>query len=196
MDITTENRGRPTVITPEIANKLLASFQRGLSVTTACDLAGIGTTAFYDFQRLSVEFAERVKAARAYGKSLASDIVLDVLIDHERVQYDENTKRWHGGKYSHDQRVNTAKWWLEKQEPEMFGKVVVNQNNNQNNFFLLNHGQLSQLSKQPDIDNSDPTKLLEALEGASKMDAGTEERRTMELHSSQIQDQNSASQGM
>lgn len=161
--------GRPTALNGEVIGKLVAILQRGLSIETACDIAGINPDTYYSWKKQNREFSERVTAARQFGKQLAADTIMDVLQDFQRVQYDEYSgKVTKHGRYSSNQRAETAKWYLERQDPKAFSTKAIQitniQNNQENTVTILSHEELAQLSEQLYLDEMNPSELLEALE--------------------------------
>jgi hypothetical protein len=113
--------GRPSIYGPIVTGKLIGAFQLGLSVSTACDIAGIDPDTMYDWMKKYPEFSEKITAARTYGKVLAAQTVQDVLQDVTRGKVDPKTGKMEKQKYSETTRVTTARWWLEKTEKEVFG---------------------------------------------------------------------------
>lgn len=114
--------GRPTVMTAETIMNLIVRLQRGFSISEACEDIGIGERTFYDYQRVSAQFSQRVRAARAFYKLMAADVIFDVLQDHKRVEYDEETgKVTKHGRYPAKVRADMAKFVLERQSPEAYG---------------------------------------------------------------------------
>lgn len=120
--------GRPTLYNPETVGKLRGMLELGFSVEKACAGAGIAASTFYDWENKYPEFLERMTAARTYGSLLAMRQVRDVLQDINRAEgriVDPNTQQKIEPKYSEVTRINTAKWWLEKKEKEVFGSQSV-----------------------------------------------------------------------
>lgn len=87
--------GRPTKITPEVLLKLEDAFSNALPDREACFYAGIGKTAFYNYQKENPEFAERKESLKLRPNMAARKAIVAALGD-----------------------VNTAKWWIEKKDPE------------------------------------------------------------------------------
>src|SRR5689334_5914892 len=113
--------GRPTIYGPVVVGKLIGAFQLGLSVATACDIAYIEPSTFYDWMNKYPEFSEKITAARTYGKVLAAQQIQDVLQDTTRGKVDPKSGKHVPHKYSEQTRTNISKWWLEKTEREIFG---------------------------------------------------------------------------
>src|SRR5918998_3918140 len=112
--------GRPTVMTPGTVQKLQAAFQRGFSVSTACKIARISRETYYKTLKESQEFSDRMEGAQEYAKILAGDTIIDVLQDIHRGKRDEKTGQVIPKKYNEQTVVNTAKWFVEKTEREVF----------------------------------------------------------------------------
>ncbi len=54
-----KERGRPTVFTPEVIDKLEEAFSIGATDEEACALAGISLNPLYEYQRVNPKFLER-----------------------------------------------------------------------------------------------------------------------------------------
>src|SRR6185369_7103827 len=98
--------GRPSIYGPIVTGKLIGAFQLGLSVSTACDIAGIDPDTMYDWMKKYPEFSEKITAARTYGKVLAAQQIQDVLQDTRRGQVDAKTGKTMPHKYTEQTRVN------------------------------------------------------------------------------------------
>lgn len=90
-----ETRGRNTVMTPEIIDKLELGYAMDMTDLEACIFAGIGKTAFYDWQKLNPDFAERKVELRA---SLGSNAKANIAAKIK------------GGD------VPMSQWWLERRQ--------------------------------------------------------------------------------
>ena len=71
--------GRPTVVTPEILNKLEQAFLMGCSDLEACFIAGIGKTALYDYQKANPDFTERKEEMKQKPIILARTSVINAM---------------------------------------------------------------------------------------------------------------------
>lgn len=91
--------GRPTVITPEVIRKLEEVFAFGGTDKEACFYAGIGTSAFYDYQKENPEFVERKEALKQKPILKARQTVIKNLDNPE-----------------------TAKWYLARKRKEEFSE--------------------------------------------------------------------------
>lgn len=108
-------------MTPGTVSKLQAAFQRGFSVTTACKIARISRDTYYKWLKESEEFSDRMEGAQEYAKILAGDVILDVLQDIHRGKKDPQTGQYIEKKYNEATVANTARWFVEKTEREVFG---------------------------------------------------------------------------
>lgn len=95
--------GRPTVITESVVRILIAAFQRGLTDTTACELAQISRTSYYKAISENEVFADKIKQAKSFLKLFAGKTILYILE--------------HG---SDSERGRMARWILEHKEPTAF----------------------------------------------------------------------------
>jgi len=186
--------GRPTKKDKVRVSKLVASFQRGFSNRTACSIAEISEKAYYRWLKEDEEFSQTMQAAKSYGTILAGDIVLDVLEDIRRRKVDPLTGVYIEGKYGQKTLVDTAKWYLEKQEEKFSSRVVVDASLQQNsyNFFNINDTDLTIIATNTGITNLDPTKLIEAST-VEDLAGGTSENGTTPIHTQEFQDQHSSS---
>lgn len=159
--------GRPAVINETVVQDLLGSFQNGWSITKACEYAGIARRTYYYYCQNDPGFLRKMTLAQNNQLALAGNRITEIL--------QKGDDRDAGP---------LAKWLFEKKMPTEYGnqQLAPGANNTQNNFFLLTNEQLGDITKQSGIDESDPTKLLEEVEAASKLDNGAEEERSMELH--------------
>lgn len=94
-----ETRGRPTVMTPEIIDKLRQAFLFGASDEEACTWAGIGKSTLYDYQQLNPDFVEQKEGWKTNPIIKAKKLVSDAI--------DRNDK-------------DTAKWYLERKRKSEF----------------------------------------------------------------------------
>ena len=98
-----EKRGRKTVMTPEIINKLEQAFSMGCSDLEACLYADIGKTTLYNYQNENPEFVERKEKLKEKLVLKARSVIADSL---------------------NKQDENTAKWYLERKKKEEFSTKV------------------------------------------------------------------------
>ena len=98
-----EKRGRKTVMTPEIINKLEQAFSMGCSDLEACLFADIGKTTLYNYQNENPEFVERKEKLKEKLVLKARTVIAESL---------------------NKQDENTAKWYLERKKKEEFSTKV------------------------------------------------------------------------
>ena len=98
-----EKRGRKTVMTPEIINKLEQAFSMGCSDLEACLYADIGKTTLYNYQNENPEFVERKEKLKEKLVLKARTVIAESL---------------------NKQDENTAKWYLERKKKEEFSTKV------------------------------------------------------------------------
>lgn len=91
--------GRPTVMTPEIIDKLEEAFIMGSSDLEACLTAGIGKTTLYEYQKLNPDFAERKELLKNSPTLRARRTIAHQLEEGD---------------------VATAKWYLERKKKDEF----------------------------------------------------------------------------
>ncbi len=171
--------GRPSNYNDETVRQLTGALQLGLSVSTACDLAGISRETYYTWLKEKEGFSDKMTKAQHLSKVISANIVSDVLQDHLRVELSAKAGKDVKHKYSHELRVNTAKWMLEKQEREKFGSQSVTATKVESDgkggvtttIVHATDGQFTQLvsndSARSTIAEVDPGQLLEILEDSS-----------------------------
>ena len=101
-----EKRGRKTVMTPEIINRLEQAFSMGCSDLEACLYADIGKTTLYNYQNENPEFVERKEKLKEKLVLKARSVIADSL---------------------NKQDENTAKWYLERKAKNEFSTKVENE---------------------------------------------------------------------
>jgi hypothetical protein len=89
--------GRPTVMTPEILDKLVEAFALGCGDKEACLLANIGMSTLYSYQETDPAFVERKHALKENPILKARKTVMDDIGN-----------------------VDTAKWLLERKKKDEF----------------------------------------------------------------------------
>ncbi len=94
--------GRPEAITKEVLQKLEDAFSNSLPDREACLYAGISPGTLYNYQLKHPEFVERKEQLKLTPNLAARKTIVNSLAD-----------------------VNTAKWWMEKRDPEFGNKVKV-----------------------------------------------------------------------
>lgn len=88
--------GRPTVVTPEVIRKLELAFSMSCTDQEACHFAGIGKTAFYEYQKENPEFADRKEALRNKGVLKARAAVFNSFEEHPNIAFKYLEKRKSG----------------------------------------------------------------------------------------------------
>lgn len=101
-----EKRGRKTVMTPEIINKLEQAFSMGCSDLEACLYADIGKTTLYNYQNENPEFVERKEQLKEQLVLKARTVIANALNNKDE---------------------NTAKWYLERKAKNEFSTKVENE---------------------------------------------------------------------
>ena len=94
-----EDVGRPTVMTPEIINKLEQAFSLGATDLEACFYAGIGKTSLYRYQEEHPEFTERKAALKDKLVLKARQVVASAMESGDK---------------------QTAQWYLERKKKDEF----------------------------------------------------------------------------
>lgn len=94
-----ETRGRKTVMTPEIINKLEQAFSMGCSDLEACLFADIGKTTLYNYQNENPEFVERKEKLKEKLVLKARSVIAKALNNNE---------------------IDIAKWYMERKRKSEF----------------------------------------------------------------------------
>lgn len=81
--------GRPTVMTPEVVNKLEEVFALGGTDSEACFYAGISKQTLYNYQEINPDFIDRKEALKERPVLLARQTVVKAMKD------DPLTARWY-----------------------------------------------------------------------------------------------------
>lgn len=108
-----EGMARPSKLTVELVDTLVALFEAGQFASVACRLAGIGETTFYRWLEeggqaktgRKREFWEAIKKAEAMAEARRVDIIR---------QAGAEPKTW-----------QAAAWWLERRFPSRYGRRAV-----------------------------------------------------------------------
>ena len=95
-----ESEGRPTVMTPDVLQKLEDAFMNAFTDEMACLYAGISEAALYEYCNKHPKFAERKEVLKktpdlAAQKTLVQDV----------------------------KQVGGARWWAERRMPEIMPKT-------------------------------------------------------------------------
>ncbi len=135
--------GRPTVLTPDTVAKLVSVLQRGVSITKACIYARIDRATFYRKYNEDADFCSKIDQARNFATIAAAEVVTDDIVKNKNVQ--------------------TAKWYLERKDPEEFaqkGIIQVNKKEEQKYYFMTDQ-QVKEYAKATGLDKINPVDLLE-----------------------------------
>ena len=101
-----EKRGRHTVMTPEIINKLEQAFAIDSTDEEACIFAGIGMSTLYDYQNRNPEFTERKR------------LLKEKLVLKARTNIANKINKGD---------VDLSKWYIERKKKKEFSTQVVNE---------------------------------------------------------------------
>jgi hypothetical protein len=125
--------GRPTKLSPELANKILESLRAGIGRNPAIEAAGLGRSTFYHWLELGararsgkyLDFLDRVKKAEADAAIRNIVTVQRCAMGGELVSRITVVKS--DGTVIERQRYSApdfraAAWWLERRHPEEWGR--------------------------------------------------------------------------
>ena len=101
-----EKRGRPSVMTPEIINKLEQAYSIDATDEEACIFAGIGMSTLYDYQKQNPDFSERKR------------LLKDKLTFKARTNIANEINKGD---------ADLSKWYLERKKKKEFSTQVVNE---------------------------------------------------------------------
>lgn len=104
--------GRPTVMTEETVKKLERGFSMGLSITQACNYAGITRPTYYSYVDEHPEFSDNVAMLQETPLVKALSIIDDAL--HDTSDKEKAIKA-----------LDTAKWVLERRDDRFAKKQKV-----------------------------------------------------------------------
>lgn len=91
--MTTNNTGRPTVITKPIVLKLEQALKDGFSIEMACHVSGISRSTYYAHLQTDTDFMNKMELAQTWATELAKKVVVKEI-----------------GKGN----LKAAQWWLER----------------------------------------------------------------------------------
>lgn len=94
-----QNQGRPSVLTPQVIDKLVQAFGNGYTKVQAFRHAGISKDVYYDALKTDSEFADKMRQAQDSLELKARDVVAVSIKAND---------------------VKTAKWWLERKKKDEF----------------------------------------------------------------------------
>lgn len=89
--------GRPTIYTPPLVSKLIVAFNNGFNITEACQYSGISRETYYDWLEHQPGFSDKMEEARMMPNRRAKEVVVAAVNDGD---------------------VNTAKWLLDRRDPD------------------------------------------------------------------------------
>lgn len=118
--------GRPTVITPEVLNKLQQAFLRGYSNRAACIYADLVEGTYYKYCKENPEFIKKKEAWQENPVSLARDAVYNSLVEGD---------------------VQTAKWTLERKCKDEYSLRVENINQETTEIPLRDNERMKEIKK-------------------------------------------------
>lgn len=101
-----EKRGRHSVMTPEIINKLEQAYSIDATDEEACIFAGIGTSTLYNYQNEHPDFVERKK------------LLKEKLVFKARTNIASEINKGN---------VDLSKWYIERKKKKEFSTQVVNE---------------------------------------------------------------------
>lgn len=96
-----QDKGAPTVLTPQVIAQLVAAFQNGLTKQQAFRYAGIGKDTYYRAMKDDKDFADKMRVAQEHLNFRSREVV---------------AKSIEGGD------VRTAQWWLERKQKDEFSQ--------------------------------------------------------------------------
>ena len=94
-----KNRGRPTVVTPEVVSILVNCFKSGMSVREACLQSVISHETYYSRVREDKQFADIMGRAQQAPTISARQVIVEAI---------------------NNGSLSASKWWLERKVPEEF----------------------------------------------------------------------------
>lgn len=98
--------GRPTVLTPEVVQKLEHAFSIGATDIEACFYAGISRGTLYNYQKENPDFLDRKEMLKERQVFKARMVIVQALQDGDK---------------------NMAKWYLERKRKDEFATQQINQ---------------------------------------------------------------------
>lgn len=101
-----KKRGRHSVMTPEIINKLEQAYSIDATDEEACIFAGIGMSTLYDYQNRNPDFVERKR------------LLKDKLVLKARTNIASGINKGD---------IDLSKWYIERKKKKEFSTQVVNE---------------------------------------------------------------------
>lgn len=99
MAIDGTDRGRPTVMTDDLVNKMEYGFMMGLNVTECCNYANISRQTFYKWLEKNPDFSDRMEELRSNPSTTAKLNVVEAIKNGD---------------------TDLSKWWLERKNKDEF----------------------------------------------------------------------------
>jgi hypothetical protein len=131
--------GRPSSLTPEIAEAVCAKLREGLSLREVCRADGMpDRTTVMDWVGANETFAIQYATARAQGYAVLSEELLEIADDGkndwlERQDPENPGYSFNGEHYQRSRlRVDTRKWLLSKMLPKVYGDTIKHSNDPEN----------------------------------------------------------------
>lgn len=100
--------GRPTIMTPEILNKLEVAYSNDATDEQACFLANISHQTLYNYQKEHPEFIERKKALKSMVTYQAKSNLKELIFSQEKELEKE--------------KIEASKWILPKKEKQDYSE--------------------------------------------------------------------------
>jgi len=110
--------GRPTVMTPDIVNKLELGFTMGFTDVEACLYANISKQTLYDYCKKIEGYTDRKEGLKNHPKLLAKVNLYKALKDNKK--------------------VDDSKWYLERRDKEFKPKNDITSNDKPLPIFNIN----------------------------------------------------------
>ena len=103
--------GRPTVMTPDVVNKLEQGFTMGFTDEEACLYANISKQTLYDYCKRVEGYTDRKEELKNHPKLLAKVNLYNALKDNKKIE--------------------DSKWYLERRDKEFKQKTDITSNDNE-----------------------------------------------------------------
>jgi hypothetical protein len=103
--------GRPTVMTPEVVNKLEQGFTMGFTDEEACLYANISKQTLYDYCKRVEGYTDRKEELKNHPKLLAKVNLYNALKDNKKIE--------------------DSKWYLERRDKDFKQKTDITSNDNE-----------------------------------------------------------------
>jgi len=104
-------KGRPTVMTPDVVNKLEQGFTMGFTDEEACLYANISKQTLYDYCKRVEGYTDRKEELKNHPKLLAKVNLYNALKDNKKIE--------------------DSKWYLERRDKDFKQKTDITSNDNE-----------------------------------------------------------------